>query len=42
MRKFLIALVLLLAGGTTAFAGSWGDTLAKARQIRAFFDQKSA
>ncbi len=31
MRKFLIALALLLAGSLNAFAGSWDDTLAKAR-----------
>jgi putative thiamine transport system substrate-binding protein len=31
MRGLLIALVLLLAGSTIAFAGPWDDTLAKAR-----------
>jgi putative thiamine transport system substrate-binding protein len=31
MRKFLAAIFLLLAGTASAFAGPWGDTLAKAR-----------
>ena len=31
MRKVLIAFLLLLAGSTSALAGSWDDTLAKAR-----------
>jgi putative thiamine transport system substrate-binding protein len=31
MRKLLLVLLLLLAGSATALAGSWDDTLAKAR-----------